>query len=301
MYVHAKTKWLWPVVLVFLLLLIFVLRSGGSRPDQVSARFVRRSTDSNGLAHIFYEVTNRTRNAIGMSVSSLQANHERTGWWDVRGMWTAVWHVEKSAGNVQNAFRPTLYARSSARLEIVQPLFWKEGSAVSGKVWHCKIENGVLTYLRSFASRLGLPVQRLMLPKPDSIELPEVILSGNAQVVLPPAGAAMVAQQTSSPLTALRPSEQVLPAGSILFESAPLRSVLDIYAELADAHLKIDPRVRVSSAEISLQLTQSMTRSDVLLLFERTLMQQAGLTMRHLQSNSVEVMPSDKASTKSSR
>lgn len=300
MFLHSKTKWLWFLALIALLGLALILWRESSGLGQVSARFVGRTVDSAGQVHIIYEITNETRSTIGVSVSTLEAYHERTGWWDLRGMWPAVWRIEKSAGIAQNTYQPTLFARSAALLEIVQPPFWREGSAVRGRVWHLRIESGAVTQLRSIALRLGLPTHRLMWPRPGFIELPETALAVAAQPAAPPHLAAPALQPTSAPI-ALQPSEEVLPAGSIKFISAPLRSVLDIYAAIADVRLEIDSRVRTLNAEITLQPTQSLTRSDVVRLFERTLEQQAGLSIRRLQSNRVAVTLDEGPRAKSPR
>jgi hypothetical protein len=294
-----KTKWLWLLAPLALVVLAAALFRGSGAPGQVSARLVGRTFDSSGQAHIVYEITNGTSSAIDLSVSVLEAHHERTGWWDVYG-WPTAWRMERTAGVAQNPGRATLHARSAAQLEILPPRFRSEGSALRGKVWHIKMEGKTAKQLRSIASRLGLPSRWLMWPKPGLADLPEAELAAAAlPAAMPPV--ATVPQGTPAPPIASQPSGDILPAGCIKLHDVDLRTVLDIYAELADGRLEIDPRVRALNAKLSLETTQALARAGAVRLLEQALRQQAGVAVRRSETNCIEVTLDERPKGESAR
>jgi hypothetical protein len=75
----------------------------------------------------------------------------------------------------------------------------------------------------------------------------------------------------------------MLPAGCITLRYSELRTVLDIYAELTDVRLEIDPRVRALNAKVSLETTQALARPDAVRLLEQALRQQAGVAVKPLR------------------
>ena len=137
-----------------------------------------------------------------------------------------------------------------------------------------------------------------MRPKPGLVDLPEAELNAAALPATRPAPIATIPQGTAAPALASQASEEILPASSIILRQASLRMVLDIYADLAGARLEIDPRVRELNAQISLETTQSLTRSDAARVLEQAMQQQAGLDIKRSEKKYIEVTLDERAKTK---
>ncbi len=84
-------------------------------------------------------------------------------------------------------------------------------------------------------------------------------------------------------------SEQTFPAGAIKFQEAELRVVLDIYADIANVTLELEPAIRTMQTRITLQNTEPITRRAALRTFEDALEKQAGIKMERMGSQHIKV------------
>ena len=276
-------------------------RPAGTR--RLSARFLRQTTDGGGDLHVFYEITNGTGRPARVELSHpFQALHERTGWWDT--VWPTAWQAEKTAGIARHAGLVELNPHSTATLEIRIEGTFREGTAMKGKLSALKIESDTAWRLRDIARRLGVPPRWQMLPEPRLIELPEVAFQRGSTRGLAPAPAAAPAP-APNPTAAVsgaalalpatsRATEEIVPLGSIEFRNASLRTVLDVYAVLADAQLEVEPRVRASQATFSLTNTQALSRAEAVRLFEQVLEQQGRIAVSRVDQHQIRVMPSER-------
>jgi len=58
----------------------------------LSARIIQQTIDDGERQHIQYAVSNGTSQPLELSVASLQAHQERTGWWQLDAKQT--WQIE---------------------------------------------------------------------------------------------------------------------------------------------------------------------------------------------------------------
>ena len=299
-----KTKWLWIVGAAALVVVavLGVLGAGAGTSRKASVLSVVRTQDPNGQFHIVYEITNTTSGTIELELISLETHHKRTGWWEVYG-WPTSWHIDKTAGRARGIKSVTLHQFSSAKLDVLPPQFHREGVALRGKLQQIQVDSPAAKRLRRLANRLHLTVPGLVVPRPvlvdlSAVELPmasgptrvpgpvPALVAAPAQMPSPVDGVAGNAMGSQSPVSG---SEMILPAGCIRFVEADLRTVLGIYAELANAQLEIDSPVRKLATRITVENTQAVTRSQAVELLEKALREQAGVNVKPLGANRISV------------
>ncbi len=86
-----------------------------------------------------------------------------------------------------------------------------------------------------------------------------------------------------------RSPEDMLPAGAIQIRSVDLQQVLPIYQELSIGTVDIAEPIKRMHAPISLTNNETMSRSQVLRLFEKALHDQAGIVATHKGTNRISL------------
>ena len=140
-----------------------------------------------------------------------------------------------------------------------------------------------------------------MWPKPGLIDLPEAELAAVTSPAKTPTPPEIVVQGSAAVPVGAQGAEELLPPGGIRFRQTGLQMVLDIYADLAQARLEIDPRVRALNARISLETTQALSRADAVRLLERAINEQAGVAFKRSQKDGIEVTLEEGAKTNTNR
>ena len=79
----------------------------------------------------------------------------------------------------------------------------------------------------------------------------------------------------------------MLPAGTVQLSNVGLQRALTLYQELRVGTVDIAEPIKRMDAPISLTNSESMSRSQVLRLFEKALHDQAGIVTTHTGSNDV--------------
>jgi len=289
-------KWRWAVVVVILLasgilaFLFFLPPATGN----LSARIIQQTIDDGERQHIRYAVSNGTSQPLELSLASLQAHQERTGWWQLDTKQT--WQIEKNAGQLHGGFTATLNPKCAAELEIVPqgfrlstpapkvPKVW----AVRGTLQFARNDRSHLeTTLKKLGRRLGLSRRWVMPGAVGWISLPDA--NFDFSPVPLPSSELVTAAAPARPLTVAQPAEVQFPAGFLKLQSTDMQTVLNIYADLAEAQLDIQPAVRISPARISLEITQAVSRLEAVALLEQALHEQAGVLVKHLENKHIAV------------
>jgi hypothetical protein len=79
------------------------------------------------------------------------------------------------------------------------------------------------------------------------------------------------------------------PPGSLWLSGLGFPQVLDVYADLTQCELSIEPRVRELTAKIGYTNTTALKRNDVIAQLERALRDQAGVIVKHKGANRIAV------------
>ena len=79
------------------------------------------------------------------------------------------------------------------------------------------------------------------------------------------------------------------PAGSLWVGGLGFPQVLDLYAELTQSELDVEPRVRGLTAIIGYTNTTALKRAEVITQFERALRDQAGVVVKHIADDRIAV------------
>lgn len=234
-----------------------------------------------------FEITNRTSNWFEVNNLSVEAYHNKTGWWPVR--WP--YHFANEDGRIGHVRFP-IGPYSRARCEISLPGSDREGSAHRVNFSVTKIESQRVKKIRStIASLLNLSDFRFFAPKPRNVQL--------AFPTLPPCPTTTLPYLPIEPTTFVSSNastsriDKTSPEPPCVFQikilQTELREVLDLYAELANTNLEIAPRIRSMEKRLTIQSSRPLSRFEALSLIEQELQHQAGITVQHLGKQRVKL------------